>query len=50
MSCRIRYPKSFKNKTVKQFLIKFQFQNNSIPQSNVFDQPLKIVYIKLPYI
>ena len=30
--------------------IKFQFQNNSIPISNVINQPSKIVYIKLPYV
>ena len=35
------YPKSFINKHIKQFLIKFQFQNNSAPQSNTIDQPLK---------
>ena len=31
-------------------LIQFQSQNNSTPQSNAFDQPLKIVYIKLPFV
>ena len=46
----IGYPKSFINKNIKQFLIKFQSQNNSTPQSNLFDQPSKIVYIKLPYV
>ena len=47
---RIGYPKSFINKNIKRLLIKFQSQNNSTPQSNVFDQPSKIVYIKLPYV
>ena len=46
----IGYPKPFINKNIKQFLIKFQSQNNSTPQSNLFDQPSKIVYIKLPYV
>ena len=44
------YSKSFINKIIKQFSIKFQSQNNSTPQSNAFDQPSKIVYIKLPYV
>ena len=46
------YPKSFINKNIKQFEIKFQSQNNSTPQSNAFDEPslIKIVYIKLPYV
>ena len=47
---RINYPKSFINKNIKRFLIKFQSQNNSIPQSNAFDQLSKIVYIKLLYV
>ena len=47
---RIGYAKSFINKNIKQLLIKFQSQNNCNPQSNVFDQISKIVYIKLPYV
>ena len=46
----IGYTKSFINKNIKGFLIKFQSQNNSTPQSNVFDQQSKIVYIKLTYV
>ena len=47
---RIGYPKSFINTNIKRFLIKFQSQNNSTPQLNVFDQQSKIAYIKLPYV
>ena len=43
----VRHPKSFINKNIERFLIKFQSQNNSTSQSNAFDQPSKIVYIKL---
>ena len=34
------------NKILPTYIIKFQSQNNSTPQSNAFDQPSKIVYIK----